>query len=256
MRCTAALTIVMSITLSTLIVGCLVEARSVTGGAVVEKGQKDIHTGDEGHLLVQPEDVAAFGEVIITSPEHPLERGTTVIQGWQDAHSIAIGVASLKPGQYAAEIISSSYRFSSPQAAQAALMATLAAREATAMDGRALLDEKLVQLLDTDSAIWRVWYWTDEVGLLNYSFVFQLDSSVVNISLTTFSTIVAADLPDNPSASHEEQVYQYIEALTGRMDAGQTFEQLVDTETAHTFGERLLNGVVERLIKRGLSRTQ
>lgn len=205
----------------------------------------------EGHLLVRSEDAAAFGDVIVTSPDHPLERGTTVIQGWEDARSTAIGVSSPKPGQYAAEIISSSYKFSSPRAAQAALAAALEARQDTldtAMDGSSLLDERLARLLDTRSVTWRAWYWTDDVGLLNYGFILQTGSYVADIYIVTFSAIVAADLPDDPSASHEERVRQYLEALTSRIDGGLTFKQLVDAESGHSFGQRLLNHVIARLI--------
>ncbi len=207
--------------------------------------------GDGGHLLVRPEDVATFGDVHVTSPEHPLKSGEATIQGWEDAHSTAIAVSSPKPGEYAAEIINSSYEFSSPQAAQAALATAFEAGAyslETWLDGTPLLDGKLLGLLDGRSTTWRVGYWVDGDGMPHYGFVLQVGSHVASVHIIAFATTVADDLTSEPSASHEEQVREYLEALTSKMAAGMTFEQLVDTERAHAIGQRLLNHLVERLI--------
>ena len=225
----------------------------LSAGLGVGMAQKPLpeDVGDGGHLLVRPEDVAIFGDVHVTSPEHSLESGEATIQGWEDAHSTAIAVSSPKPGEYAAEIINSSYEFSSPQAAQAALVAAFEAGTYsldTWLDGTPLLDEKLLGLLDGRSTMWRVGYWVDGDGMPHYGFVLQVDSYVASVHIIAFATTVADDLTSEPSASHEEQVREYLEALTSKMAAGMTFEQLVDTEQSHAIGQRLLNHLVERLI--------
>ena len=223
-------------------------------GAVLAQKPPIVDSVTMGHFLVRPEDVATFGEVNVTIPVSPLERGAPGWEDWEDARTTTISVRSPKAGEYVASITSSSYKFSSPQAAQAALVALPDPREdfpGTLLDGTSLLDDRLAQSLDARSATWHAWYGVDDEGLLNYIFSLQTDSYVAGLHIVIFAATVAEDLPSEPSASYEEQVREYIEALTSRMDEGMTFEQLVDVERAHAVGQRLLNHVVERLIGEG-----
>ena len=247
MRCSAAITITAVVSLA-LIAGLLVAA-DVTGGVVAGKEQVTHCPPNERDLLIRPEDVAVFGDVIVTTPEHPLEEGHTQLQGWEDAREIAIALSSPKPGEYVADIISHLYKFSSPQNAQAALAGLPHAREAGIwLDGTSLLDDELAGLLDACSVTWDVVYAINDTGLPTYGFSLQIGSYVADVYITTFSVNFADELTSEASASDEEKGREYVEVITRKLGEGKTFEQLVDTERAHSFGQRLLNHVLKRMI--------
>ncbi len=206
----------------------------------------------EDHLLIRPEDVAAFGDVIVTTPEHSLKEDHMPFQGWEEAREMAIGLASPVPGEYAADIISHVYKFSSPERAQAAFASLPEpGKDGTWKNGTPSLDEQLVELLNICSTTWVVKYTIDGDGLSIYAAVLQIGPYVVDVYMTTFAVRFIDELPIDASTSADERKQAYIEFIQRKMEKGMTFQQLVDTERAQAFGQRLLNHLLWRILSEG-----
>ncbi len=188
MRCSAAIAITAAVLL-TLIAG-LVVAGVVTGGVVAGKEQASGGSGNKGHLLVRPSDVAAFGDVEVAVPEGSVEDSEAIdplpLTNWEGGRLAVLIITSPESGQFAALIHSSSFKFSSPQAAHTALDALPDpikdySWESVVEDNVSMLDDALVESLEGRS--WRVWHGIDNEGVPAYVLWIQSDSYVTEVYL-------------------------------------------------------------------------
>lgn len=203
------------------------------------------------NLLVLPEDVAVFGEVTVTSPEHPLEWDKVPISGWEEARANGIVVISPRPGEYAAQIISSFYKFSSADRAYQALKsAPEPQRNYPVQDGTSLLDKNLIRMLNLRSHIWRSKYTIDEDGMPVYVFYAQFGPYIVDVYIIAFASTVANEIPRDPSIPSSELRRIYTETFARKLAKGVPFRELVDTKNAHSFGQLLLNHIIGKLMEK------
>ncbi len=172
-------------------------------------------SANEGHRLVRPADVVAFGDVEVMVPEGTVEkegpRDYRVLAGWEEGRSTDLIVTSPKSGEFAALINSASYKFSSPQAGQTALNALPdpigdGSWESVVEDDASVLDDAVVELLEGRS--WRLWHGIDDEGVPAYVLWIQSGPYITEVHLNVLRESfgrqlfnhIAKRLVDVPSA--------------------------------------------------------
>lgn len=144
----------------------------------------------QGHLLVRPNDVTAFGVVQEMMPAGPIENRTNVdplpLAGWEDGRSVGLTIASPEAGDFVALIYSASYRFATPPAAQTALQDLPDpiedyGWESTVENDVSVFDDDVRKLLR--GRTWHSWHGRDAEDMLTHVFWVQDGAYVAEIHL-------------------------------------------------------------------------
>jgi len=141
-----------------------------------------------GHILVRPDDVAAFGDVEVAVIEGSIRDRKAIdcrpLTGWEEGRSIDLIITVPESGEFAALINSASYKFSSPHVAQMALDALPDpikdySWESVVEDAMSVCDEDLMESLERRS--WRMWHGIDDEGVPAYVLWIQAGSYIVEV---------------------------------------------------------------------------
>lgn len=220
-------------------------ATQLTKGAGTLTWRRNDCQVDGSAFLVRPEDLTELGEVIITTPKHPLAKESLQLQGLESGWEIAMALISPEPGEYAADIIGHLYEFSSPQDARAVLDQSFPPREEGWSNGSELLEDEVVESLNTCAVKWEIWHITDRYGLPIYSLALQSGPYIDDVYITIFSASFTDEIAVEGSALAEERKEEYIRTLIRKLEEGKSFSQIVNTERARSFGRRLINHILK-----------
>jgi len=174
---------------------------SLGPGVVVAQKPPSEGPVSEGHFLIRPDDVAAFGNVQIAEPEGSVESREAIdrrpLAGWEEGYSTVLLVTSPQSDEFVALIYSASYKFTSPQVGETALD-TLPepiedySWEMVVKDDVSVFDDDLVGSLAGRS--WHLWRGIDNEGMPAYFLWIQSGPYVAEVYLNVLQESVGHQL--------------------------------------------------------------